>query len=248
MLFRSQGPHVLISEMYKKESSMFEAQEWQDFFDRAANMETGVDAHYWWKFFGCMTPLPGILKDARALFSETTLDPFTYSSRSFGILERAKNMYQALNDSHELYQRSASQPRSLLDLPSSANVESTDRVRLQGFLRYPAMFISRLQATLSLSEVDRAMGEEEAQRVAAQTLLVEKMARNSDPVMAWHLGQRRSLPYSIIHTREEWHPINERGGNWEELKTFLAQRWLLWEDSWNGTVLVEELERVQVEN
>ncbi|KAI0187125.1 hypothetical protein EV127DRAFT_370190 [Xylaria flabelliformis] len=244
MLFRSQGPHILISEMYKNESSMFEAQEWQDFFDRAAETETDVDAHYWWKFFRCMTFLPGILKDARALFSKITLDPFTYSARSFSILERAKNMYQALNDSHVFYQRSASQPRSLLDLPSSANVESTDRVRLQGFLRYPVMFISRLQATLSLSEVDRAMGEEEAQRVAAQTLLVEKMTRNSDPNMAWHLGQRSSLPYSIIRTREEWLPINERGESWEELKTFLAQRWLLWENSWNGTVLVEELERV----
>ncbi|KAJ2988992.1 hypothetical protein NUW58_g3695 [Xylaria curta] len=248
MLFRSQGPHILISDMYKKESSMLEGQEWQDFFGRAANMETSVDAQYWWIFFGSMTFLPGILKDARALFSETTLDPFTYSSRSLGILARAKNMHQALNDNHVLYQRSTSQPRSLLDLPSSANVESTDRVRLQGFLRYPAMFISRLQATLSLSEVDRAMSEEEAQRVAAQTLLVEKMTMNSDPIMAWHLGQRRSLPYSIIRTREEWLPINERGGNWEELKTFLAQRWLLWEDCWNDTVLVEELRRVGVED
>ncbi|KAF2971950.1 hypothetical protein GQX73_g1539 [Xylaria multiplex] len=248
MLFRSQGPHIVISEMYKQDYSMFEAQEWQDFFDRAANMETDVDAHYWWKFFGCVTSLPGILKDARALFFETTLDPFTYSSRSFSILERAKNMYQALNNSHVLYQRSASQPRSLLSLPSSANIESTGRVRLQGFLRYSAMFISRLLATLSLSEVDRAMGEEEAQRVAAETLLVEKMTRNSDPTMAWHLGQRSTLPYSIIRTREEWLPINEPGGSWEELKTFLARRWLLWEDSYHGTVLVEELERVQVEN
>ncbi|TRX96471.1 hypothetical protein FHL15_002743 [Xylaria flabelliformis] len=241
-LLSQKGPSLDLSRF--DQSSMFEAREWQDFFDRAAETETNVDSHYWWKLFGCMTSLPGILKDARALFSEITLDPFTYSSRSFSILERAKNMHQALNDSHVLYQRSASQPRSLLDLRSSANVESTDRVRLQGFLRYPAMFISRLQATLSLSEVDRAMGEEEAQRVAAQTLLVEKMTRNSDPNMAWHLGQRNSLPYSIIRTREEWLPINERGGNWEELQTYLAQRWLLWEDSWNGTVLVEELERV----
>ena len=234
--------------MYKKESSMFEAQEWQDFFDSAAKKETVAEAHYWWRFFGSMTFLPGILKDARALFSETTLDPFMYSSRSFSIRERAKNICQALNDSHELYQRFASQPRSLLDLPSSTDVESTDRIRLQGFLRYPVMFTYRLQATLSLSEVDRAMGEEEAQRVASQTLLVEKMARNSDPTMAWHLGQRSSLPYSIIRTREEWLPINERGESWEELKTFLAQRWLLWEESWNSTVLIQELERIQVES
>ncbi|KAJ8133088.1 hypothetical protein O1611_g535 [Lasiodiplodia mahajangana] len=240
--------YELISEMYKKESSMFEAQEWQHFFDRAASMETDVNAHYWWKFFGCMTYLPGVMKDARALFSETSLDPFTYSSRSFSILQRAKNMYQALNDSHVLYQHSASQPRSLLDLPNPANVESTDRVRLQGFLLYPAMFILRLQATLSFSEVDRAMGEEEAQMLAAQTLLIEKIARNSDPTMAWHLEQRNSLPYSIIRTREEWLPINERGENWEELKTFLAERWLLWEDSYNGAVMVKELERLQVEN
>ncbi|KAI1360792.1 hypothetical protein F5Y08DRAFT_348412 [Xylaria arbuscula] len=246
MLFRSQGPHILISEMYKKKTSMFEAQQWQLFFDSASNKEKSTDAQYWWKFFGCMVFLPGILKDAKVLFSEATLDPFTYSSRSFGILKRAKNLSQALNENHVLYQRSTSQPRSLLDLPSSVHVESMDRVRLQGFLQYPTMFLSRLQATLSLSEVDRAMGEEEAQKVAAQVLLVERMARHSDPAMAWHLGQRNRLPYSIIRTREEWLPFNEPRGGWEDLKAFLAQRWLRWEDSWNGEVLTKELEGVQV--
>ncbi|KAI0975770.1 hypothetical protein F4678DRAFT_418464 [Xylaria arbuscula] len=247
MLLRSQGPYILTSDIYKEESSMFEAQEWQDFFGRAANMETDADAHYWWKFFGIMTFLPGILKDARVLFSEATLDPFMYISRSCGILERAENLYLALNESHVLYQRSTSQPESLLELLSSADIESAIRVRLQGFLRYPAMLIFRLQATLSLSEVHRARGEERAQRLAAQTLVLEKMTRSSDPTMAWHLGQRNGMPYSIIRTREEWLCINEPGGNWEELNTFLTQRWLRWEGYWKETVLIEELERVQVE-
>ncbi|KAI1120936.1 hypothetical protein F5Y10DRAFT_257393 [Nemania abortiva] len=247
-LLKSQGPHILISEMYKKQSSMFEAQAWQDFFGCAANMETSTDARYWWIFFGIMTFLPGIMKDVRVLFSETTLNPFECLSRSLAILERAQNLRRALNDSHVLYQQSASQPRSLFDLPSPAHVESTDRVRLHGFLRYPAMFLSRLQATLSLNEVDRAMGEEEAQRLAAQTLLMEKMTRHEDPTMSWHLGQRNNLPYSIIRTREEWLSIEERGRSWEELKTFLAQRWLRWEDSYNNNVIAEELERAQIED
>ena len=109
------------------------------------------------------------------------------------------------------------------------------------------MFICRLRATLSLSEVDRAMGEEEAQRFAAQTLLIEKMTRTTDPTMAWHLGQRNNLPYSIVRTGEEWLSINERGESWEEFKTFLAQRWLKWEDSWEDEVLVKELEKVHIE-
>ncbi|KAI1111322.1 hypothetical protein F5Y14DRAFT_464625 [Nemania sp. NC0429] len=247
MLLRSQGPYILTSDIYKNESSMFEAQEWQDLFCRAADMETNADAHYWWRFFGIVTFLPGILKDARALFSEDPIDPFMYISRSCGILERAEHLYRALNESHVLYQRSTSQPESLFELLSCTDIQSAIRVRLQGLLLYPAMFIFRLQATLSLSEVHRARGEERAQRLAAQMLVVEKITRSSDPAMAWHLGQRNGMPYSIIRTREEWLCINEPGGNWEELNTFLTQRWLRWESYWKETVLIEELERAQVE-
>ena len=66
--------------------------------------------------------------------------------------------------------------------------------------------------------------------------------------MAWHLGQRNSLLRSIVCTREEWFSINKRGGeNKKELKTFLAQRWLKLEDSWEDAVLVKELGQVHTE-
>ncbi|KAF3058422.1 hypothetical protein GL218_05181 [Daldinia childiae] len=158
-------------------------------------------------------------------------------------------MYRALDDIHKEYQHFyVTEPQSsLCDLPISGRVESADRTRLRHFLQYPTMLICRLRATLSLSEADRAMGEEEAQRFAARTLLIEKMARAVDPVMAWQLAQRNNLPYSIVRTREDWLSINERGENWEELKTFLKQRWLKWEYYWEDEILIKELGQVPIE-
>lgn len=40
------------------------------------------------------------------------------------------------------------------------------------------------------------MSEEEAQRFAAQTMLIEKMTKTTDPAMAWHLGKR--ITYRIL--------------------------------------------------
>lgn len=232
--------------MYEKQSSIFEAQGWQHFFELASCKETSADARFWWRFFGTNCFLPGILKDARILFSNTTVDSFEYMSSNLGILQRAENLHQALLAIHEQYQHS-SEPQtqaSLCDPPIPSRVDSPDRVRLRHFLQYPVMFLCRLRATLSLSEAGRAASEEEAQKSAAQTLHMEKMARTADPNMAWHLGQRNGLPYSIIRTREDWLSISERGESWEELKTYLAERWLNWEDSWHDNVLVKELGEV----
>lgn len=232
--------------MYEKQSSIFEAQGWQHFFELASCKETSADARFWWRFFGTNCFLPGILKDARILFSNTTLDSFEYMSSNLSILQRVENLHQALLAIHEKYQHSC-EPQtqaSLCDPPISSRVDSPDRVRLRHFLQYPVMFLCRLRTTLSLSEAGRAASEEEAQKSAAQTLHMEKMARTADPNMAWHLGQRNGLPYSIIRTREDWLSISERGESWEELKTYLAERWLSWEGSWHDNVLVKELGEV----
>ncbi|KAL1853923.1 hypothetical protein Daus18300_011665 [Diaporthe australafricana] len=241
--------YELISEMHEKESSIFEAQGWQDFFERAACRETSTDARFWWRLFGANCFLPGILKDARMLFSNTTLDSFEYLSSNLKILQRAENTHQALLAIHEQYQHfGAPQTQaSLYDLPISGRVESSDRIRIRHFLQYPFMFLGRLRASLSLSGADRATSEEEAQNFAAQTLHMEKMARTADPNMAWHLAQRNSLPYSIVRTREDWLSISERGENWEELKTYLAERWLKWDGSWHEEVLIKELGEVHSE-
>lgn len=242
-------PYQLISEMHEKQSSIFESQEWQDFFEQAARREKDPDAHFWWRFFGANCFLQGILKDARILFSNTTVESIEDSSRSLNILKRAQNMHQALLTLDEKYKRFCAPPNqaSLFDLPTPGSVESPDRLRIRHFLQYPVMFICRLRASLCLSEDDRATSEEEAQRYAATTLHMEKRARTVDPNMAWHLAQRNSLPYSIIRTREDWLTINERWESWKDMKTYLAERWLKWEDSWHDEVLVKELGQIHDE-
>ncbi|POS79932.1 hypothetical protein DHEL01_v201675 [Diaporthe helianthi] len=235
--------YELISDMHEKQSSMFEAQKWQNFFEVAACRAPGRDARFWWKLFGSVCFMPGIVKDARRLFCSPTLGSFEYMSENLTILLRVEKLLQTLLLIHQEYKQSSdSQTQlSLYDLPSSSAVESPDRIRLRQFLQFPVMFLSRLRASLSLSEDDRGASEEEAQRTAAQTLHAEKVARSADPDMAWHYAQRNNLPYSIIRTREEWLPISERGQNWEELKIYLAERWLKWDNSWHDTVLVKEM-------
>lgn len=267
MLFKSQGPQIvctvlalaisagwilhlaladclqLVSEMHEKQSSMFETHRWQTFFEHAACRAAGRDARFWWRFFGTVTFLPGILRDARNLFCTPTLDSCEYMSKNLSILQRVEKVLQELLSIHEDYKQSTdSQTQlSLSDLPDPSGVESPDRIRLRLFLHFPIMFICRLRASLSLSEADRAASEEEAQRTAAQTLHIEKLAKKANLNMAWHYEQRNNLPYSIIRTREDWLPISERGQNWEELKIYLADRWLKWDNSWHDTVLVKEL-------
>lgn len=222
---------------------MFEAPRWQSFFEDAARRAAGRDVRFWWRFFGTVCFLPGVITDARNLFCTPTLDSFEYMSKNLSILQRVEKVLQTLLSIHEEYKQPSDTQTilSLCDLPDPNGVESPDRIRLRVFLQYPIMFLCRLRSSLSLSESDRAASEEEAQRTAAQTLHIEKMARNANPNMAWHYAQRNNLPYSIIRSREDWLPISERGQNWEELKAYLAERWLNWDSSWYDTVLVKEL-------
>jgi hypothetical protein len=240
----------MISGIHKKESSIFESREWQDFFENAASREEESDAHFWWPFFGAMTFIQNILKDARDLCSNTTLNDCEYMLRNMSILQRTENMYQALLALHERYQLScASQAQgSLLDLPTAGRAESPDRIRLRHFLLYPVMFSCRLRASLSPSPSVRAASEEEAQKVAARALHIEKIGRTVDPNMAWHLAQRNSLPYSIVRTREDWLSITEPGEDWKELKGYLAQRWLKWDNTWHEEVLDKELGQIHDEH
>jgi hypothetical protein len=229
--------------MYDNVASMFEAAEWQWFFAQAAKPETdpASESRLWWDFFAQMALLPGLLRDMRILFG-SGLRRSEYSARSLNIHERAKHIRQALRDSHILYQHTSPHPQSLFDVP--VLVEPPDRIRLRVSFMYTTMYLCRVLATFSLTEVERATSEAEAQTFAAQTLLIEKLAENRDPAMAWHLGQRNALAHSIVHTRGQWFTAEEPGRTWEELKDFLAQRWLNWEDSWRDKVLVDDLRLV----
>lgn len=230
--------------MYRKQTSIFEAPGWQRFFENASKTETDTDTSLWWEFFGIISFLPGILKDTRILLNGAPLQS-QYLARSSEIFERSKIVHSTIRDSHVLYQHRAPYPPSLFDLPVSA--ESPDRVRLRGFLLYVTMYIRRVQATLSPSEVERATSEAEAQTFAAQALLIENMTAKLDPAMTWHLEQRNALAHSIIQTREEWFSDKTHGMSWDELKDFLAQRWLKWEDSWREGALTKELGQAIVE-
>ncbi|KAH6972714.1 hypothetical protein BKA56DRAFT_492559 [Ilyonectria sp. MPI-CAGE-AT-0026] len=238
MLLKSQGPSIIIDEMYRKESSMFEAQEWQRVFQRASDLQSDTDCRLWWKFFGTTGFLPGILKDLRNLLEDAP-HRCGYSVRSSAILERARSMHKALHNDHVIYQHAAPHPQSLFNLPVSA--ESPDRIRLRVFFLYTMMYICRVLATLSPSEIERATSEVEAQTFASQTLLIEEVTTKLDPAMAWHLQQRNGLAHSIIQKKEEWFSDNEHGMSQDKLKSFLAQRWLKWENLWRARVLAEEL-------
>ncbi|KAE8344386.1 hypothetical protein BDV24DRAFT_148959 [Aspergillus arachidicola] len=239
LLLRSQGPSILVDEMYRKQASIFEAPEWQRFFEHASKTETDLDSSLWWEFFGAISFMPGILRDMRVLFDSTLSQP-EYLAQSWDILERTHKMHSSLHDSHLRYQQRPPYPPSLFDLPVC--VESTVRVRLRGFLLYVIMYISRVTATLSLNEAECAASEAEAQAFAAQALLTEKMTAQLDPTMTWHLEQRNALAHSIIQTRHFWASHLPYGRPWEEQKYYLAQRWLHWEDSWRDSVLTVELE------
>ncbi|KAH7126556.1 hypothetical protein B0J13DRAFT_565647 [Dactylonectria estremocensis] len=60
------------------------------------------------------------------------------------------------------------------------------------------MYICRVLATLSLSEIERATSEVEAQTLATQTLLIEEVTTELDPAIAWRLQQRNGFAHSII--------------------------------------------------
>lgn len=224
--------------MYREESSMFEAQDWQDAFQRIANLQSDPDRRLWWRFFGIACFLPGILKNLRRLVGDLPHQP-EYSSRGSAILERAKGVYKAMHNEHVIYQHTAPHPRSLFGLPSSA--ESSDRTRLRVFFFYTIIYICRVLATLAPSEIERATSEVEAQEFANRALHVKEVTTELDPAMAWHLQQRNDLARSIIDTQEEWFSDNEHGTPWVELQSFLAKRWLKWEDSWRARVLAKEL-------
>ncbi|KAE8422524.1 hypothetical protein BDV36DRAFT_245346 [Aspergillus pseudocaelatus] len=239
LLLRSQGPSILVDEMYRKQASIFERMEWQRFFAHASKTETDSDSSLWWEFFGAISFMPGILKDMRVLF-DSTLPQSEYVARSWDIVERTNKIHTALHESHLRYQQRPPYPPSLFDLPVCA--ESTVRVRLRGFLLYVIMYISRVTATLSPNEAECAVSEAEAQTFAAQALLTEKMTAQLDPTMTWHLEQRNALAHSIIQTRDIWASPLAYSMPWEERKYYLAQRWLQWEDSWRDGVLTVELE------
>jgi hypothetical protein len=224
--------------MYRKESSIFEAQEWQRVFQGASDLQSDSDCRLWWKLFGITGFLPGILKDLRNLLEDST-HRSGYLVGSSAILERAKGMHKALHNEHVFYQHAAPHPQSLFSLPVAA--ESPDRIRLRVFFLYTTMYICRVLATLSPTEIERATSEVEAQMFASQALLIEEVTTKLDPAMAWHLQQRNGLAHSIIQKKEEWFSDNELGMCRDKLKSFLAQRWLKWENSWRAGVLAEEL-------
>lgn len=228
----------VIDGMYHQEMSMFEAPQWQDFFKNASTAETDPDSRLWWELFAAISFMPGILKDMRLLFTDTP-PQVECSTRASEILERTNIMHRTLHESHARYQHRYPRSTSLFDLPSSA--ESPDRVRLRGFFLYVIMYISRVRATLSLTADERAASETEAQAFATQTLLIERMTTKLDPAMTWHLEQRNALPYSIVQTRDDWLSNGDPAMSQEELKIFLAQRWLAWEDCWRDRVLKAEL-------
>ncbi|KAH7232747.1 hypothetical protein BKA59DRAFT_446238 [Fusarium tricinctum] len=231
MLLKSQGPSIIIDEMYRKESSIFEAQEWQRVFQCASVLQSDSDCRLWWKFFGIIGFVPGILKDLRNLLEDST-NRSGYLVGGSAVLERAKSVHKALHNEHVLYQHTAPHPQSLFSLPTAA--ESPDRIRLRVFYLYTIMYICRVLATLSSTEIERATSEVEAQMFASQALLIEEVATKLDPAMAWHLQQRNGLAKSIIEKKEEWFFDNEIGISRDKLKSFLTQRWLTWENSWRA--------------
>ncbi|KAH7153762.1 hypothetical protein DER46DRAFT_611945 [Fusarium sp. MPI-SDFR-AT-0072] len=238
MLLKSQGPSIIIGEMYRNESSMFEAQEWQNAFQSASDLQLDADCRLWWKFFGITGFLPGILKDLRSLL-EYAPNSSDYSARSLPIRERAQRMHKRLHDEHVIYQHTPPHPPSLFTLPIAT--ESPDRIRLRCFFLYTIMYISRVIATVCPSEIERATSEVEAQTFASQAILIDEVAIKLDPAMSWHLQQRNELARSIIEGREEWLSLNEHGMSRDALQICLKQRWIKWEESWRALVLAKEL-------
>ncbi|RSL59325.1 hypothetical protein CEP51_013938 [Fusarium floridanum] len=233
-LLKSQGQIIVVDELYRMRRSMFEDPEWQRLFQHASTLETDHESSFWWKFFGIVTFLPGILKNMRTLFNDGAYQSGC-TDQSAIVLERATMVYRKLHESNVLYQRRTPHPSSLFDLPVSA--ESLDRTRLREFFVYTMIYICRIRATLSLDDMERALNEAEAQTFATQALLIEKVTKQLDRTMAWHFEQRNGLAQSVAETRVTWLSDlvgNPHGVNLNEL---LAQRWLKWENSWRNTVL-----------
>ncbi|KAI6779282.1 uncharacterized protein J7T54_001012 [Emericellopsis cladophorae] len=189
-----------IEEMHRNEPSMFASQEWQRAFQRASGLQSDTDCRLWWKLFATTAFLPGILKDLRSLLEEAP-HRCDYSTRISAIYEQANSMHDVLHNDHVMYQHAAPHPQSLFGLPTSA--ESPDRIRLRVFFIYTMMYVCRVLATLSPSELERATSEVEAQTFASQALLIEEVTTELDPAMAWHVQQRNSLAYSITQENEE---------------------------------------------
>lgn len=194
---------------------MFEAPEWQRLFTHMSEAEKDAESRLWADFFAAISFKPGILKDVRILFEEfentdTATDTYTVprsrsqylSSQGLEVLQRARRLYNALHDSHILYQHRPPYPSSLSAIPSSP--ESPDRIRLRELYLYVMMYNCRLQATISPSELERASSEVEAQTLASQALSIREMAGKLDQAMAWHLEQWNGLAHSQDDYEEEY--------------------------------------------
>ncbi|KAK8057383.1 hypothetical protein PG996_011320 [Apiospora saccharicola] len=240
VLIRSQGPYAIMKAIYKKETSLFETREWQDFFDHAASDEPDADSQFLWKLIGAISFLPGILKDIQVLAQRVpSCGSPEYRERRTNILERTRRVYRTFHNGHLSYQHRPPYPASLFDMPLAA--ESPGRTRLRGIFFCSIIYFCRIHATFGPADSERAASEAEAQSFAAQALLVTSETQSRDPVLAWHLEERNQLSRSVVRTREEWDPARERGmENWE-LSRFLLRRLQSWIDSWAEESLAAEV-------
>ncbi|KAK8076289.1 hypothetical protein PG994_003561 [Apiospora phragmitis] len=173
------------------EASLFETQEWQDFFDRAASEETDADSQLSWRFIGAVSFIAGILKDIQSLFENTPMCQPEYTTQSTDILERTGRIYRAFHTSHLFYQQRPPYLPSLFDLPVAA--EPPGRTWVRGIFFHAIIFLCRIQATFGPTEDSRAASEAEAQALATQALLATGTAQARDPVLAWQLEERSDL-------------------------------------------------------
>ncbi|KAH7002770.1 hypothetical protein EDB82DRAFT_453872 [Fusarium venenatum] len=233
-LLKSHGPSIVVDELYRNSTSMFQDPDWQSLFRHAATLEKDNESSYWWKFFSVTTSLPGILKDMRNIFA-TGAYQYGDTDESGKVLNRANNAYKQLHANNALYQREPPHASSLFNLPVSP--ESSERIRLREFFLYTMIYMCRIRATLSTEEIERYIAEVEAQTFATQALLIQKTANIFDRNMAWHLEQRNGLAHSVIQTRTDWLSDTICNRDRGELHKLLAQRWLKWESSWRNSVL-----------
>ncbi|KAL4881765.1 hypothetical protein BJY04DRAFT_188085 [Aspergillus karnatakaensis] len=228
MLLKSQGPSIIVDAIFNDRHTIFEAPEWQEVFKLAAQAESDPDARLWWELFGPMSFVPGIIVDLRRLCELVRVQPFSPSeffAQSANVMERAKWVQKAMNDSHMRYQTSPPHPPSLFQLPTAP--ESPDRIRLRLFFFTSLMQMGRALATISESQPDRAAGELEAYTMAAQALLIPQKTADIDPAMTFHFQQRTGLQMSVVKTKALWEAEKEPKSA-GELPAFLAIRWLNW--------------------
>ncbi|KAL4937379.1 hypothetical protein BDV06DRAFT_74823 [Aspergillus oleicola] len=238
MLLKSVAPSILLDEMYRlRSSSIFEEPEWQRLFDYASKTESDRDASLWWEFFGLVCYVTGVTIQLRDVFT-ASLKQAEYEARNSKILERARWIHRMFHEAHVRYQTRDPHPLSLFDLPITA--ESPDRVRLRGFYFHPMMQICRILTTISPDETERAAAEVEAQTLAAQAVLIQRITIDLDPAMSWYFEQKNAFAHGVIRTRDEW--VSHSDLPWEELRGVLAQRWLKWHFGWRVSHLSESLE------